>query len=109
MPVSDDFLNYCIDLLAGWKTVTARRMFGGAGLYADGAIFGVVADDIVYLKVDDSTREAFIQAGSRPFEPYPDKIKTAIRSYYEVPPDVLEDPDEFARWAQRSLDIAAAR
>jgi DNA transformation protein len=108
MPVSDDFLNYIIDLLAGWKAVTIRRMFGGAGLYADGVIFGVVADDIVYLKVDDSTRDAFIQAGSRPFEPYHDNVKAAIRTYYEAPPEILDDPNEFARWAQQSLDISLA-
>jgi len=29
-------------------------MFGGAGLYRDGKMFGLIADDVAYLKADDS-------------------------------------------------------
>jgi TfoX/Sxy family transcriptional regulator of competence genes len=29
-----------------------------------------------------------------------------VMSYYEVPADVLEDPDELSKWTQRSLTIA---
>ncbi len=106
MAVSDEFINYVIDQLAVWADVSARRMFGGAGLYCDGAMFGLIADDVAYLKADDSNREDFVKAGSSPFNPYPDKVKTAIMSYYEIPADVLENPDELARWAERSLAIA---
>ena len=66
MPVSDEFVDYVIDQLADWADVSARRMFGGAGLYCDGTIFAVIADDVAYLKVDDSNREDFIKAGSAP-------------------------------------------
>jgi DNA transformation protein len=113
MAVSDEFIDYVIDQLAAWGKVSARRMFGGAGLYCDGMMFGLIADDIAYLKADDSNREDFIKAGSSPFNPYPDKVKTAIMSYYEIPADVLpkgmlyiENMDELARWAECSLSIA---
>lgn len=53
MAVSDDFLNYVLDQLSRWGHVTVRRMFGGAGLYRDGKMFGLIADDIAYLKADD--------------------------------------------------------
>ena len=106
MAVSDEFVDYVVEQLAAWDAVSVRRMFGGAGLYRGGAMFAVIADDIVYLKVDDSNRDDFLRAGSAPFEPYPDKIKTTIRTYYEIPADILEDPDELARWAQRSWLIA---
>ena len=81
-------------------------MFGGAGLYREGIMFAVVADDVAYLKVDDSNREDFLRAGSAPFEPYPDKIKTTIRTYFEIPADVLENSDELAKWAERSWAVA---
>jgi len=81
MAVSDEFINYVIDQLAGWGEVTARRMFGGAGLYCDGKMFGLVADDVAYLKVDDSNREDFVKAGASPFNPYPDKVKTTLIEY----------------------------
>lgn len=60
MAVSDEFIEYVIDQLAAWGEVSARRMFGGAGLYCDGMMFGLIADDVAYLKADDSNREDFI-------------------------------------------------
>ncbi|MBI5387121.1 MAG: TfoX/Sxy family protein [Verrucomicrobia bacterium] len=109
MALSDNFVNYVVDQLSRWGDVSVRRMFGGAGLYREGRMFGLIADDVVYLKVDDSNREDFLRAGSSPFKPYPDKGKTAVMSYYQVPSAVLEDPNELAQWAQRSLDIQATR
>ncbi len=106
MAVSDEFVEYVVEQLSGWGEVSVRRMFGGAGLYREGAMFAVIADDVAYLKVDASNREDFLRAGSTPFEPYPDKIKTTIRTYYEIPADVLEDSTELARWAERSWLIA---
>jgi DNA transformation protein len=106
MAISDEFVNYVVDQLDNWADVTVRKMFGGAGLYCDGIIFAVIADDVAYLKVDDSNREDFIKAGSAPFNPYQEKDKTIVMSYYEIPVDVLEDPEQLAKWAQRSLAIA---
>jgi DNA transformation protein len=109
MPVSDEFVEYALEQLSGWGEVSVRRMFGGAGLYRGGIMFAVIADDVAYLKVDDSNRDDFVRAGSAPFEPYPDKIKTTIRTYYEIPADVLEDPGELAKWAERSWLVARKR
>ena len=106
MAVSEEFVDYVVAQLSGWGDVSVRRMFGGAGLYHEGTMFAVIADDMAYLKVDDSNRGDFLQAGSAPFEPYPDKIKTTIRTYYEIPADVFENPAELAMWAQRSWIIA---
>ena len=106
MPVSDEFIDYVIDQLAAWADVSVRKMFGGAGLYCDGVMFGLIADDITYLKVDDSNRQDFERAGSCPFNPYPDIDKSKVMSYYEIPVDILEDRDQLAVWAERSLVIA---
>ena len=103
MTVSDEFIAYIIDQLSSWGDITARKMFGGVGLYRDGKMFGLIADDIAYLKVDDSNREDFVEAGSSPFKPYPDKSE--VMSYYEVPPEVLEQPRELIEWSKRSLAI----
>ena len=106
MPVSDEFVDYVIDQLAGWGQVSARRMFGGAGLYRDGAMFGLIADDVVYLKVDDSNRENFTGAGSSAFNPYPEKGNKYVMSYYEIPADVLEDKELLGEWAECALAVA---
>ncbi len=109
MAVSDSFINYVLDQLSLWGGVSVRRMFGGAGLYRDGRMFGLIADDVAYLKVDDSNRADFVKAGSFPFNPYPEKAKTTVMSYYTVPLEVLEDREELSRWARRSLAIQARK
>ena len=106
MAVSDEFLDYVIDQFSMLGQVSARKMFGGAGLYCEDRIFAVVADDMAYLKVDDSNREDFVEAGSSPFNPYPEKAGGTSYSYYEIPPDVLENLTVLGEWARRSLDIA---
>ena len=103
MSVSVDFLEFILDQLSEWGDVTARKMFGGAGLYRDGKMFGLLANDVAYLKVDDSNRAEFEQVGSSPFKPY--QNKATVMSYFEIPPDVLENPDELVRWSERSLAI----
>ncbi len=105
MAVSDDFLDYVLDQLAQWGEVSVRRMFGGAGLYRERRIFAVVANDVLYLKVDDTNRDDFIKAGAAPFNPYPEKNKATVMSYYTVPSEVLENRDALAQWAQRSFEI----
>jgi len=103
MSVSDGFVEFMLDQLSQWRHVTARRMFGGVGLYRDGKMFGLIADDVAYLKVDGSNRKEYVEAGSSPFKPYPDK--TTTMSYFEVPTDVLDDPEELVKWAEQSLAI----
>ncbi len=107
MAVSDNFLEYILDLFSAWGKVSARRMFGGAGLYRDGKMFGLVADDVAYLKVDETNKEIFLAAGSSPFKPYPDK--PATMSYFEIPPDILENPEKLLEWAKESLAIQKKR
>ncbi|MFD0740475.1 TfoX/Sxy family protein [Lysobacter koreensis] len=65
--MSDDFITYLQDLFAPLGELSARRMFGGYGLYLDAVMIGVVMDDGLYLKVDAATRAQFQAAGSAPF------------------------------------------
>ena len=109
MAISDEFVDYVIDQLAAWGQVSARKMFGGAGLYCDGVMFGLIADDVAYLKVDDSNREDFVREGSSAFNPYPDKVKSVVMSYYEIPADILEARELLAKWAERALAVACKK
>lgn len=105
MSVSDDYRDFVLEQLAGAGRVTPRRMFGGVGLYLDGLFFALIADDTLYLKTDDSNRPRFQRAGSRPFCPYPDRPDRQM-GYWEVPAEVLEDPDELRLWAREALAVA---
>ena len=107
MAVSNDFLEYMLDQLSAWGGVTVRRMFGGAGLYRDGKMFALIADDVGYLKVDETNKEKFLKAESSPFKPYANKPTTM--SYFEIPPSVMEDPETLIAWAEESLLIQKKR
>lgn len=109
MAVTEEFMQYVLGQLSAWGDVSARRMFGGAGLYRDGKMFGLIADDVVYFKVDDFNREIYLKAGSVPFQPYPEKGKSTVMSYYELPTEVLENPRELPQWAERSWNIQKRR
>jgi DNA transformation protein and related proteins len=106
MAVTDDYLKYVLEQLAGLGRVSPRRMFGAVGLYHEERFFGLISRDTLYLKVNDSNRGDYESRGMQRFRPFPDKPYWSM-TYYEVPADTLEDADECAAWARRSLSIAA--
>ena len=55
------------DLFAQFRPVTVKRMFSGAGIFADGLMFGLIVDGAIHLKVDETNIADFEREGSRPF------------------------------------------
>jgi DNA transformation protein and related proteins len=84
--------------------IRARPMFGGVGLYAGDVFFALIADDTVYFKTDDATRPEFEARGMKPFRPFGDGGGTM--QYYQVPEDLLEDPEALRPWAEKAVAIA---
>jgi DNA transformation protein len=105
MAVSREYLEYLLGQLALLGHVVSRRMFGGVGLYHEELFFGLIADDVLYLKADDSNREDYTVRAMEPFRPFPDRPTHAM-SYYQVPADVLEDAEALAAWARKSCAVA---
>ena len=103
MAVSREYRDWVVEQLRYVGPVTARSMFGGVGLYCDGLFFALIDDDTLYFKVDDGNRPDFEAAGAGPFRPYGDE---RAMQYYELPADVLEDPDRLREWAEKALDAA---
>jgi DNA transformation protein and related proteins len=101
---SGAFEAFVIDQLAGLGEVTGKKMFGGVGLYVDGLFFGLIARDVLYLKVDAGNRSTFEAAGSKPFKPYPGRPGTM--KYYAVPVGVLESAPDLVRWAKGAVGAA---
>ena len=104
---SESFERFVLDQLADLGPVSARKMFGGAGLYCGDVFFGIIARDELYLKVDDSTRDRYERAGMHPFKPYPDRPTTM--KYYGVPLEVLESSVELTRWAHDAVASAGRK
>ena len=108
MAVTDEYLQYVLEQLAGLKHVTTRRMFGAVGLYLDARFFALISGDTLYFKVNDSNRGDYEARGADQFRPYPNKPQLSM-SYYAVPADTLEDADECVLWARKSVAAAAVR
>ena len=104
MNVSESYKDYVVDQLELFGPVFARKMFGGYGLFFDGVIFGVIADDEFYLKVDDTNRPRYLKAGMKPFNPFGEESYSM--TYFEVPIEVLEDKYELESWARESFIIS---
>jgi DNA transformation protein len=79
-------------------------MFGGVGIYAGEVFFGLIDDDIVYFKVDESNRPEFEARGMGPFRPYGEAGE--VMQYYRVPDDLLEDPEALGHWAEQAIQVA---
>ncbi len=107
MAVTDDYQEYVLEQMASAGRVSARRMFGGVGLYLDGLFCALIADDTLYFRTGDSSRRRYEEAGSRPFRPFPDRPWQAM-SYWQVPAEVLEDPDQLRAWSLEAREAALA-
>ena len=95
-----------IDLFAAFGRVSVRRMFGGFGIYADGVMFALAADDVIYLKADDESAAAFRQEGAGPFTYATKHGRHTSLSYWRLPDRLYDDADELAAWARKALAVA---
>jgi DNA transformation protein len=102
----DDF-DHIAELFSGFGHVTVRRMFSGAGIFAEGLMIALVVDGVIYLKADDSFIPQFEQEGETPFSYRTRDGKRTLRSYWRLPERLYDEPDELAEWAR--LALAAAR
>ena len=85
--------------------ITAKRMFGGYGIYADDVMFALVAGQELYLKVDDSIQPLFEAKGLECFK-YQKNGKPVKMSYFKAPDIIFDDPDEALKWGEQSLIVA---
>ena len=104
MAFSQDFLTYCLDQLAGLDELSHKKMFGGVGLYGGGWFFGLIAEDRLYLKTDETNRPDFEKLGMGPFVPFTDKAYSM--GYHEVAAEILEDSETLFKWSKIALEVA---
>ncbi len=107
MTAGQHFIDFITDVLVPAGVITIRRMFGGAGVYADGEIFAIIDDDRLYFKTNEAGQSAFADEGMAPFTYETKNGPGQLRSYWQIPDHLLDAPDELVVWAKRA--IAAAR
>lgn len=100
----ESFKDFVLDQLGRLRGIDCRAMFGGYGLYRGDVFFGIIHKGRLYFKTDAHTRSAYLDAGMNPFRP---NTKQTLKSYYEVPVDVIEDADQLVTWAKKALQCKA--
>ena len=101
----NEFVDYVVELMADWAPVSARKMFGGYGLYREGLMFALVADDELFFKTDADNVAQFERVGSRPFV-YQGRNRAMQMSYWSAPAASLDSPAEMSNWSQSAYGSA---
>ena len=96
------------DLFHHFGRISVRRMFGGEGIYGNGPMFGIIVDDRIYFKTDDTTRGAYVAEQCEPFT-YMKEGKRMSMSYFAIPERLYDAPEELADWARQAHGVALAK
>ena len=103
MATKSEYLEFLLEWLAPLGPLTTRSMFGGYTLYCDGVVFALVAENTLYLKVDDLTRPGFDSLGLKPFRPFEDRPE--VMQYYPPPAEFFEDCDAMREWGRAAVEV----
>ncbi|WP_408950649.1 TfoX/Sxy family protein [Lysobacter sp. Hz 25] len=103
--MSEAFIAHLRDLASGFGALSARSMFGGHGIYHDGLMIALIADEAVYLKVDTQTAPHFRAAGCEPFV-YTRQRKPIELSFWSVPESAMDSPQDMKPWLTLAYQAA---
>jgi DNA transformation protein len=98
---NDGFKDLILDQLIDLRGVTTRAMFGGYGLYHRSTFFGIIHKGHLYFKVTVATTPRYKEHGMKPFRP---NTKQTLKSFYEVPIDIIEDAEALTQWATEAVE-----
>ena len=98
----NSYRDFVLDQLRSLEDASCRSMFGGYGLSLGEDFFGILHDGRLYFKTDETTREKYRNRGMGPFAP---SEKQVLKSYYEVPEEIVEDDEELASWAREAAAL----
>lgn len=102
----ESFRDLVLDQLQSLEDLECRAMFGGYGLYQDDTFFGIIYKGRLYFKTDERSATAYKKIGMKPFRP---NSKQTLKTYYQVPVDILEDYDQLAAWAKEAVTCKMRR
>ena len=104
--MNSDFADHLHELFAPLGTIQIKRMFGGAGIYVEGIMFALVADDVLYLKADAENRPLFEAENLEAFS-YAAKGKQRVSlRYFRAPDEAMDSPQLMLPWARSAFGAA---
>ncbi len=103
--MNNHYVEYILELLTTFGNVTAKRMFGGYGIYKEKIIFALIADNELYFKVDATNRNDYKLHNSTQLI-FESKGKKLAMPYWKVPIEILENEDMLIQFAEKSYNIS---
>src|SRR4051794_6732474 len=103
MAASAEYLEFLKEQMAGFGEVSTRRMFGGTGIFHNGAMIALVVRDTLFFKADDMGRKDF-EAENLPQFTYGTKNGQRSLGYWRAPERCFDDPDEMTVWCRKAYD-----
>lgn len=106
-PELDALIATALDLFDGLGDIRIRKMFGGAGVYYDGRMFALLAENEIYLKADRINNPKFDAKDCLPFHYDKGEGEIMTLSYRAMPESAFDDPEEALAWAKLGIEAAA--
>ena len=94
MATDQKFVDFVLDQIENAGEITAKKMFGEYGIYADGKIFGLICDNKLFIKPTTSGRKFIGDVVEAP--PYPGA----------KPSFLIEDKIENRKWLSELVRIS---
>ena len=101
----NEFVDYVTDILEQLEEISVRQMFGGFGIYKNGLMFALIADNELYFKADENAAKFFQTYGSTQFT-YQNSSKNVKMSYWKVVPEIFDDQDMIKIWIDLAYNVA---
>ncbi len=101
----NEFVEHLNEVFRLFGPIRSKRMFGGYGVYHQGLMIGLVADDTLYLKIDALSAPHFTEADSSSFS-YTKNGRAMKMSYSSAPIEIFDDPESAKIWATRAYEAA---
>jgi DNA transformation protein len=99
-------LDHFAEMFSVVGPVNVRRMFGGAGIFAEDMMIALAVDGVVFLKADERSIPDFEREGLAPFRYHTKEGERTIASFWRMPERLYDEPDELAHWATQALEAA---
>jgi DNA transformation protein and related proteins len=100
-----EFADFVLEQMADLPKIHKRAMFGGYGIYRDGLMFALIAEQGLYFKADDALADEFIALGLGPFI-FSSKGKSVAMKYYRAPESVFEQAEQMVYWSGKAYACA---
>lgn len=106
MTPSSEYQDSILGFLEALFPIRISRFFGGIGISYEAVQFAMIMGNSLYFAVDEYTRKKYEDAGMRPFSYMTQRGRIQVRKYFELPEDVLNDPEQLRLWANEAIQVA---